>query len=58
MKITKKKVKEVGCEFCFTCGCTLKKEKYIINLGTDGSTFEFCKHCLKSIKDKTERVLI
>jgi len=63
MKVIKKKIKADDCEltndyeFCFGCGKQIKNEKYIINFGSDATTFTFSKTCIKRIKNKIDKVL-
>ena len=58
MRISKRKGEgKDSWNFCDICGKRLEKEEYVINLGTSGSTFEFCRSCMRKIKNGTEKVL-
>ena len=56
MIIKKMRVKD-GPDFCFCCGHMLVEEEYVLNLGSPGSTFEFCRNCLKQISVRSTKVL-
>ncbi|HMM32391.1 MAG TPA: hypothetical protein PKB13_11525 [Clostridia bacterium] len=56
MKIQKQKVK-CPPNFCFNCGCALETTEYILDLGTPAATFEFCRSCIRKLKDKAAKTL-
>ena len=56
MRFSKRKVKE-GYEFCFNCGKEIHNYEYILNLGSSGSTYEFCRICAKSLSKSVANVL-
>ena len=56
MKINKRIIKDAP-DFCFSCGQALKREEYVLDFGTPGSTFKLCRGCLKNIVSKATRAL-